>query len=118
MFYEEMRVTVDRAAELLPEPPCSGSAEIYERWEALTLDAGRRLARLLNADIGLLRTLMDDEFSTPAACRQRRRLLLRVAELAACQPRKGESVRLGVPTRRSPAEGMFVPRQAWLDASF
>jgi hypothetical protein len=118
MFYEEMRVTVDRAAELLPEPPCPGSAEVYERWEALTLDAGRRLARLLNADIGLLRTLMDDEFSTPARCRQRRRMLLRVAVLAACQPVKRETVRLGALRRRTPVEGIFAPRQAWLDASF
>jgi hypothetical protein len=42
MFYDEMQATVNRAAQLVPEPPAPGNAEGYARWAALTLDIGRR----------------------------------------------------------------------------
>jgi hypothetical protein len=80
MFYDEMQATVNRAAELLPEPPAPGNAEGYARWAALTLDIGRRLACLLEADTGLLSALIGDECTAPVACRG---LLLRVALLSA-----------------------------------
>lgn len=99
MFYDEMQVTVDRAAELLPDPPRPGNPEGYARWEALTLDTGRLLARLLGADIDLLKSLIDDEYLTPVQWRHRRRLLLRVALLWACQTVQRQPAELGTPYR-------------------
>ena len=129
MFYEEMQATVDRAAELLPEPPSAGNPEGYARWEALTLDTGRQLARVLDADIGLLKTLMGDESWTPLAYRQRRRLLLRVALFAACQIARREHAEPGLPFHHSFGSGgiaraaadslgrpLSLSRPAWLEA--
>jgi hypothetical protein len=129
MFYEEMQVTVDRAAELLPDPPRPGNLEGYARWEALTLDTGRLLARLLGADIDLLRSLIDDETLTPVQWRQRRRLLLRVALLWACQTVQRKPAELGTAYRhgsrsagiaqRTADSSVPVPliaRPIWLDA--
>lgn len=123
MYYEEMQVTVDRAAALLPAPPRPGNLEGYARWEALTLDTGRLLARVLGADVSLLKALIDDEYLTPADCRQRRRLLLRVALLWACQTTQDKSWEPGTPYQKRPgnAAGRTVPlsssaRPIWLDA--
>jgi hypothetical protein len=124
MCYEEIRLTVDRAAELLPEPPRWDNPDGYARWEALTLDTGRRISRMVNADIDLLRELMDDEFCTPVACRQRRKMLLRVALLAAWQPPASEPKHLGVLPHRMTAGRSTVPgeivesRSTWVSAKF
>jgi hypothetical protein len=111
VFYDEVQATVNRAAELLPEPPLPGYAEGYARWEALTVDVGRRLARVLEGDTGLLGALIDDESLAPVACRGRRGLLLRVALLAARQM-------AGRPATERP--GLSRPslseRPIWLDA--
>jgi hypothetical protein len=122
MFYEEMRWTVDRAAELLPEPPRWDNPEGYARWEALTLDTGRRISRMVNANTGMLRALMDDELCTPVACRQRRKMLLRVALLAARQSEAGKH--LGVPAHRTTMGRATVvgeiveSRSTWLSAKY
>jgi hypothetical protein len=126
MFYDEMQVTVDAAAAMLPDPPPPGNLEGYARWEALTLDTGRLLARVLRADIGLLKTLIDDECLTPVECRQRRRLLLCVALLWACQMAQGKPRGVGLPyhhwlgsannttTSSMPLPSLTSP--VWLDA--
>jgi hypothetical protein len=85
MRYEDMQVLVDQAAELLPEPPLPGNRDGYAGWTALTIDTGCQLARILGADTALLRSLLDEDQWTPAACRQRRRLLLSVALYTARQ---------------------------------
>lgn len=100
MFYDEMQVTVDRAAALLPDPPQPGDPEGYARWEALTLDTGRLLARVLDADIGQLRALMEDDRVTPVGCRPRRRLLLRVALLDVCKSDRELLVKREAPQQR------------------
>jgi hypothetical protein len=92
MWYDEVRAVVDRAAELLPEPPRAGDARGWAGWEELTLDTGRRLATLLSADISLIRVLLADESHAAEACRERRRLLLRVAALSARRTVKGEVI--------------------------
>jgi hypothetical protein len=126
MFYDEMQVTVDTAAAMLPDPPPPGNLEGCVRWEALTLDTGRLLARVLKADIGLLKTLIDDDCLTPVECRQRRRLLLRVALLWACQMTQGKPRGLGLPhhhwsgsadnTTISPTPLPSLTSLVWLDA--
>src|SRR5215470_3369688 len=98
MFYEEVRAIVDRAAELLPEPPHPRISGAYGRWAELVADTGRRLARILDSDTDLIRSLLADErneqneHSGPAPYHQRRGLLLRVALLAALEMRHAESV--------------------------
>lgn len=79
MFYNDVQAIVDRAAELMPEPPRSGDPQGCARWEALMIDTGRRLAEVLDADADLLRSLLSEERWLPAACCERRKLLLRVA---------------------------------------
>jgi hypothetical protein len=93
MFYEEFLPIVDRVAELLPEPPPLSDLGGYGRWEALTLDAGRRLAALADADTALLRGLLDGDYRAlagPAAPGPRRTLLLRVALCAALQAQRSQ----------------------------
>jgi hypothetical protein len=127
MLFEEMQVIVDRAAELLPDPPGPCDPQGYASWAALTVDTGYRLARLLGADAGLCRSLSDDEHWTPVACRQRRRLLLDVAMLAALRMNKSDFAEAG--SHRPPlivgnvVESAVVsprlpaPRAHWLDAA-
>jgi hypothetical protein len=90
MCYEEVQAIVAQVAELLPEPPCRGNAGAYGQWEDLTIDTARRLARLLDADTGLIRSLIAGEQRATAAGRDRRVLLLRVTLLTALQLRKAE----------------------------
>lgn len=126
MFYDEMQVTVDRAAAMLPDPPRPGNLEGYARWEALTLDTGRLLARVLRCDVGLLKALIGDEGLTPVECRQRRRLLLRVALLWACQMSQGQPREPGLPnhhwsgstsnTATSPIPLPSLTSPIWLEA--
>jgi hypothetical protein len=104
MFYEEVQAIVDRAAELLPEPPRPGQHDAYGQWEALAIDTGRRLARVLGADVGLIRSLIADEQWAPVPHRPRRGLLLRVTLLTA--------LRLG---RTEPAAPLVHPSR--LDAA-
>jgi hypothetical protein len=91
MVYEEVRAIVDRAAELLPEPPIPGMAGVYGSWEALVTGTGRRLAHLLGTDIDLIKRLIADERSAPAQYRQRRKVLLGLTMLAALELRLGKS---------------------------
>lgn len=128
MFYEEMQTIVDRAAALLPDPPGPGNPEGYARWAALTIDTGCQLARILDADKGLIRSLLGDGGWTQAVCRQRRILLLRVALCAALRIRQGEPLESGVRWQQ-PAKGSIIvygavesPRRStllpdWLDAA-
>jgi hypothetical protein len=104
MFYEDVQAVVDRAAELLPEPPRPGDWQARARWEDLLIATGRRLATLLDADTDLLRSLMGEERCLPAACRQRRGLLLRVALCSTLEMRKATLPASGV-CRLQPAEG-------------
>lgn len=92
MLYEEARMLMDRAAELLPEPPGLDDAEAYGWWEALTLDTCRRLARVLRADADLITAVMNDESQMPESRRRRRRLLSRMTLLAATQMSATEPV--------------------------
>jgi hypothetical protein len=97
MFYEDAQAIVDRAAELMPEPPRSGDLDGCARWEDLVVATGRRLALVLDADAGLLRSLMGEERPIPAGCRQRRGLLLHVALCTTLGMRKAEFTASGVP---------------------
>lgn len=115
MFYEDVQAIVDRAAELLPEPPRPGDPEGRARWEDLLIATGRRLAIVLDADTDLLRSLMGEKRCLPAACHQRRGLLLRVALCSTLEMRKAKFPAAGV--RRLPlAEGSVVANSV-LEAS-
>jgi hypothetical protein len=127
MLYEEVQYLIDRAAELLPDPPSPGNAEGYAGWAALTLGTGCRLARILGADTDLLWSLSRDEHWTPFAWRQRRRLLLRVALYAALQAGKHDSGHAGIPRQRlvvghvvataTPDSRLPAHRPGWLDVA-
>jgi hypothetical protein len=106
MFYEEVRAVVDRAAELLPEPPRPGNAGAYGQWEALTIDTCRRLAWVLDADTDLIRSLISNEQGSSASCRERRRLLLRATLLVALQLGRAEPAGPRLHCER-PAEGII-----------
>jgi hypothetical protein len=99
MVYEETQVIVDRAAELLPDPPRPDNSAGYAGWAALTIDTGCQLARVLGADADLIRSLSRDERRTPVASRPRRRLLLKVALFAALEESTGEWTAGGIPRR-------------------
>jgi hypothetical protein len=123
MFYEDVQDVVDRAAELLPEPPRPGDLEGRARWEDLLIATGRRLATVIDADTDLLMSLMGEERWVPAACRQRRKLLLRVALCSTLETSKPTSPAAGV-RRPQLAEGSVVassvleaPRQLTLRRS-
>jgi hypothetical protein len=128
MLYEEARAIVDRAAELLPEPPDIEDSEAYGWWEALTLDTCRRLARVLRADTDLIKALTNDERRKSAAWRRRRRLLSRVTLLAATQLTASEPPRAAFRCTRL-ADGTIVvtpageagrsqaPRPGWAAAA-
>jgi hypothetical protein len=95
MWYDEVRAVIDQAAELLPEPPPAGDVSGRAGWEELTLDTGRCLASLLGADTALIHVLMADDAHASGRCRERRRLLLRVAALSARRTVKGEVIAAG-----------------------